>query len=69
MIYYAHHYGWDKNARDKFKDNIVLQLRANANNLKEYNLDTAINLECVFASKKGEVLESKYVPFKLSNIQ
>ncbi len=20
MIYYAHHYGWDKNARDKFKD-------------------------------------------------
>lgn len=22
MIYYAHHYGWDKNARDKFKDNI-----------------------------------------------
>ena len=22
MVYYAHHYGWDKNARDKFKDNI-----------------------------------------------
>ena len=20
MIYYAHHYGWDKNARDKFRD-------------------------------------------------
>jgi len=20
MIYYAHHYGWDKNARDEFKD-------------------------------------------------
>ena len=20
MIYYAHHYGWDKNARDRFKD-------------------------------------------------
>ena len=25
MIYYAHHYGWDKNARDKFKDNIYFQ--------------------------------------------
>ena len=25
MIYYAHHYGWDKNARDKFKDNIDFQ--------------------------------------------
>ena len=25
MIYYAHHYGWDKNARDKFKDNIHFQ--------------------------------------------
>ena len=20
MIYYAHHYGWDENARDQFKD-------------------------------------------------
>ena len=20
MIYYAHHYGWDENARDRFKD-------------------------------------------------
>jgi Predicted HD phosphohydrolase len=25
MIYYAHHYGWDKNARDKFKKNIYFQ--------------------------------------------
>ena len=25
MIYYAHHYGWDKNARDRFKDNIYFQ--------------------------------------------
>ena len=25
MIYYAHHYGWDKNARDKFKDNIYFK--------------------------------------------
>ncbi len=25
MVYYAHHYGWDKNARDKFKDNIYFQ--------------------------------------------
>ena len=25
MIYYAHHYGWDKNVRDKFKDNIYFQ--------------------------------------------
>ena len=54
---------------DKFKDNIVLQIRANANNLKEYNLDTAINLECVFASKKGLVLESKYIPFNISQIK
>ena len=25
MIYYAHHYGWDKNARDRFKDNIYFK--------------------------------------------
>lgn len=25
MIYYAHHYGWDKNARERFKDNIHFQ--------------------------------------------
>ena len=25
MIYYAHHYGWDKNARDIFKDNIYFK--------------------------------------------
>ena len=25
MIYYAHHYGWDKNARDEFKDNIYFK--------------------------------------------
>ena len=28
MIYYAHHYGWDKNARDKFKDNIYFKLES-----------------------------------------
>ena len=25
MIYYAHHYGWDKNARNEFKDNIYFK--------------------------------------------
>ena len=25
MIYYAHHYGWDKNARDRFKKNIYFK--------------------------------------------
>lgn len=25
MIYYAHHYGWDKNARDRFKDHPSFQ--------------------------------------------
>ena len=25
MIYYAHHYGWDKNARDRFKENIYFK--------------------------------------------
>jgi len=25
MIYYAHHYGWDKNARDRFRDHACLQ--------------------------------------------
>ena len=25
MIYYAHHYGWDKNARDRFRDNIYFK--------------------------------------------
>jgi len=25
MVYYAHHYGWDENARDRFKDNIYFR--------------------------------------------
>ena len=25
MVYYAHHYGWDKNARDRFKGNIYFK--------------------------------------------
>ena len=25
MVYYAHHYGWDENARDRFKDNIYFK--------------------------------------------
>ena len=25
MVYYAHHYGWDQNARDQFKDHPVYQ--------------------------------------------
>ena len=53
----------------KEKQNIVLAIKASANNIQSYDLDTEIILECVFASKKGLVLESKYVPFKLSQIQ
>ena len=54
---------------EKEKQNIVLAIKASANNIQSYDLDTEIILECVFASKKGLVLESKYVPFKLSQIQ
>ena len=25
MVYYAHHYGWDKNARDRFKGNVYFK--------------------------------------------
>lgn len=25
MVYYAHHYGWDQNARDRFKDHIYFK--------------------------------------------
>lgn len=28
MLYYAHHYGWDRNARDRFKDHPCFQLCA-----------------------------------------
>ena len=25
MVYFAHHYGWDKNARDRYQDNIYFK--------------------------------------------
>ena len=54
---------------DQFKQNIVLNIKASSNNIQNYDENTVINLECVFASKKGLVLESKYIPFKLSQIK
>ena len=54
---------------DKLKQNIVLNIKASANSIQNYDKNTVIGLECVFASKKGLVLESKYVPFKLSQIK
>jgi hypothetical protein len=56
----------------KLNENIVLNIKASPNKIQEYNSienDIDIMLECVFASKKGLVLESNYVPFKISQIK
>ena len=54
---------------NKLNDNIVLNIKAAPNKVLEYDKDTDITIECVFASKKGLVLESKYMPFKISQIK
>ena len=54
---------------NKLESNILLNIRAKANKLDSYSLDSLIDFDCVFASKKGEVLETKFIPFKLSDIK
>ena len=52
----------------KLDSNILLEIKVKSNQLDAYDMKTEINFECVFASKKGEVLETKFIPFKLSDI-
>ena len=47
MIYYAHHYGWDKNARDKLKvififKRVLTSARDGIKNLLTQNIETKI---------------------------
>ena len=53
----------------KLNENIVLSIKASPNKVLEYDKNIDIVLECVFASKKGLVLESNYVPFQISQIK
>ena len=48
--------------------NVLLEIKVKSSRLSKYNLDSEITFDCVFASKKGEVLETKFIPFKLSDI-
>ena len=52
----------------RLDSNILLEIKVKANQLYTYDMNSEINFDCVFASKKGEVLETKFIPFKLSNI-
>jgi len=52
----------------KITSNILLEIEVKSDVLDNYDLNSEINFECVFASKKGEVLETKFIPFKLSDI-
>ena len=52
----------------RLDSNVLLQIKAKSNQLDNYDINSEINFDCVFASKKGEVLETKFIPFKLSDI-
>ena len=49
----------------RFKDNIALNIVATSN---EIPTETMLEMECVMASKSGESLSTKFIPFDLSNI-
>ena len=49
--------------------NILLEIKVKSNQLDNYDISSEIDFDCVFASKKGEVLETKFIPFKLSDIK
>ena len=49
--------------------NILLNIKVNLNKLDDYDINSEIDFDCVFASKKGEVLETKFIPFKLFDIK
>ena len=53
----------------RLNSNILLEIKVKANQLNKYDMESVINFDCVFASKKGEVLETKFIPFKLSQIE
>tara|TARA_B100000029_G_scaffold405223_1_gene405505 strand:+ start:344 stop:865 length:522 start_codon:yes stop_codon:yes gene_type:complete len=52
----------------RLESNILLEIKVKSNILDGYDLNSELNFECVFASKKGEVLETKFIPFNLSDI-
>ena len=52
----------------RLDSNILLEIKVKSNQLDSYDINSEINFDCVFASKKGEVLETKFIPFKLSDI-
>ena len=54
---------------NKLDSNILLNIKAKSNQLDTYDMNSEVNFDCVFASKKGEVLEAKFIPFKLSHIK
>ena len=53
----------------KLSSNILLEIKVKSNQLDTYDINSKIDFDCVFASKKGEVLETKFIPFKLSDIK
>tara|TARA_B100001996_G_scaffold218392_1_gene167894 strand:+ start:437 stop:937 length:501 start_codon:yes stop_codon:yes gene_type:complete len=50
---------------NRFKDNIALEIIATSDNIPK---DTLLKMECVMASKGGESLSTKFIPFDLSDI-
>ena len=54
---------------NKFKENIILYIRAKYNDIEKYLKDGSIEMECVLASKEGTVLPAKFVPFPFSEIK
>ena len=50
---------------NRFKDNIALNIVATSNKIPT---ETMLEMECVMASKGGESLPTKFIPFDLSDI-
>jgi hypothetical protein len=50
---------------NRFKDNIALNIVATSDKIPS---ETMLEMECVMASKGGESLPTKFIPFDLSEI-
>ena len=62
MVYYAHHYGWEPNARDRFRENIYYQSCADfCERWDQSSFDPDYNSECLdyFEPMVREVLSRK----------
>ena len=53
---------------NKAIDNIICIVNASINNLDKYNTTETLELEFVIASKDGESLSTKTVPFNMSKV-